>query len=576
MFYSGDISVSCIPWIGYDSFDGLLPESLQERIKDLLKTCNECHQKCSEIRRMFSEETPSSILNLCPSGVKDQDWIKLEEYYDDCPPYATLSYCWGGDQNSSTTSTTIDKHKRGIRISTLPLTIQHAIIVARSLDIQYLWVDSLCIIQGSSASTNRELGKMAGIYNGAYITILASSAATCQEGFLGVHDHTREFRLPYLCQNGEIGTMSLSHVVNSNRLLKPSPADHRAWIFQEQFMSPRVLEFRDGGFIFTCSNSEFIIRPIPSNNETVKDSNGSLELHRLRESFTPSKPLPFVWDEVLSQYSMRELTNRMDKFSALSSVASLYQKMTGDRYLAGLWQSQLPRLLLWRRPYLENSRPDKWRAPSWSPLSVDGLIFFGLPMMVSSVENKKGPIFGIQQRRKQRNEITIPRLEFLDASVSLLSAEVPYGCITGASLEVKGKLVCYQSIFGDWDSTMDIYLQGFSDLDAQPAVETWDEKPYTADMEAACMGIDKFVARNSQHKFSTIHAFLVCEIKNSDGQFFACILLERLKGHSFRRIGTYFAKQSATQEELNTRRHLYGYPSWNDFQNAKEESITLV
>ena len=132
------MSVASIPWLGYGSFDGSLPDTLQERIKDLLKTCDESHERCSEIGRTFAEQTPSLMLNLVPSATKDQDWIKLEEFGNDCRPYATLSYCWGGRQESLTTSASIGQYKRGIRISALPLTI-----VARGLDIQYLWVDSL-------------------------------------------------------------------------------------------------------------------------------------------------------------------------------------------------------------------------------------------------------------------------------------------------------------------------------------------------------------------------------------------------------------------------------------------------
>lgn len=142
---------------------------------------------------------------------------------------------------------------------------------------------------------------------------------------------------------------------------------------------------------------------------------------------------------------MKASTNEKDKLPALSSIASLHGKMTGDRHIAGLWQSRLPRLLLWRRSYVEYDRPSKWRAPSWSPLCVDGPVIFGLTMTPPSFEEMREPVDTIRARRKQRDEITVPKFDFIDASVSLQSTEVTYGRVTNATLEVRGKLVRYQS-----------------------------------------------------------------------------------------------------------------------------------
>ena len=63
--------------------------------------------------------------------------------------YVALSYCWGGDQAVKTTKATLEKHKTGIPIYSLPATIRDAITVTRRVGIGFLWVDSLCIIQDS-------------------------------------------------------------------------------------------------------------------------------------------------------------------------------------------------------------------------------------------------------------------------------------------------------------------------------------------------------------------------------------------------------------------------------------------
>ncbi|KAK0716368.1 hypothetical protein B0H67DRAFT_453211, partial [Lasiosphaeris hirsuta] len=49
--------------------------------------------------------------------------------------------------------------------------IRDAITVVRDLGAQYLWVDSLCIVQDGNDEKNREMGKMWQVYAGATLTI---------------------------------------------------------------------------------------------------------------------------------------------------------------------------------------------------------------------------------------------------------------------------------------------------------------------------------------------------------------------------------------------------------------------
>lgn len=61
--------------------------------------------------------------------------------------YTTLSHCWGQDQFIKTTKETIAERKKCIQWSALPKTFQDAISIVRSLNIRFIWIDSLCIIQ---------------------------------------------------------------------------------------------------------------------------------------------------------------------------------------------------------------------------------------------------------------------------------------------------------------------------------------------------------------------------------------------------------------------------------------------
>jgi hypothetical protein len=54
------------------------------------------------------------------------------------------------------------------------------------------------------------------------------------------------------------------------------------------------------------------------------------------------------WYDLVKLYSTLELKYESDIFPALSGIASLVQQAIGDVYVAGLWQSDLQRGLLWQ------------------------------------------------------------------------------------------------------------------------------------------------------------------------------------------------------------------------------------
>ena len=69
-----------------------------------------------------------------------------------------------------------------IPFSTLPQSFQDAVTVTRKLGIPYLWIDSLCIIQGDAQDWEVEAAKMGSLYQNAYLTIAATKASGSTEG----------------------------------------------------------------------------------------------------------------------------------------------------------------------------------------------------------------------------------------------------------------------------------------------------------------------------------------------------------------------------------------------------------
>jgi hypothetical protein len=65
-------------------------------------------------------------------------------------------------------------------VDALPKTIADAVRICQELSIPYLWIDSLCIIQGNKADFGREGYHMDAIYSGSHLTIFAKAAVSCK------------------------------------------------------------------------------------------------------------------------------------------------------------------------------------------------------------------------------------------------------------------------------------------------------------------------------------------------------------------------------------------------------------
>jgi hypothetical protein len=103
-------------------------------------------------------------------------------------PHITLSYCWGGNDSLKLTASTIEELRSGISISQLPKTIQDAIQVVLHLEIRYIRVDALCILQDSPTDWAKEAASMSDICRNSFLTIAASGASNSEQGLIAQRD----------------------------------------------------------------------------------------------------------------------------------------------------------------------------------------------------------------------------------------------------------------------------------------------------------------------------------------------------------------------------------------------------
>lgn len=99
--------------------------------------------------------------------------------------YATLSHCWGPPSKQPTRSlqSNINHFHRRLPWEILSKTFQDAIYVCHTaLSLEYLWIDSICIIQDDLVDWENEAPKMGQYYQNSFLTIAAAYAQNADEG----------------------------------------------------------------------------------------------------------------------------------------------------------------------------------------------------------------------------------------------------------------------------------------------------------------------------------------------------------------------------------------------------------
>ncbi|KAG6357252.1 hypothetical protein INS49_015130 [Diaporthe citri] len=94
----------------------------------------------------------------------------------------------------------------------------------------------------------------------------------------------------------------------------------------------------------------------------------TLELHGTHAE--PQK----VWCSIVNAYSTAELTQDSDELIAIAGVSEKMQERLCDRYVAGLWESNLLTELLWSASEANKPRPNPCIAPTWSWLSTNSTV----------------------------------------------------------------------------------------------------------------------------------------------------------------------------------------------------------
>ncbi|KAF2109342.1 heterokaryon incompatibility protein-domain-containing protein, partial [Lophiotrema nucula] len=291
------------------------------RAKEWIARCDINHSCRKEVAPML----PKRVVGLA------RDRIYIHESHGERGAYACLSHCWGPKGNDillKTKKEVLATFKESIQWTALPKTFQDAIIACRRLGIDWIWIDSLCIVQDDPLDWQLESAKMATIYENAYLTLAATFAEDASGGlFTGPDctDHNAK-STPLLLQfpNGPTVPLICRRRLNHQHF----PLIRRAWVYQERLLSPRILHFAGFELIWECL-------AVSSDCEC-----GSAELLQTRSrDYLKNRN----WRELVAYYLALELSHPSDIFPALSGLADRFIRNFGDEYVAGMWKSTLIR-----------------------------------------------------------------------------------------------------------------------------------------------------------------------------------------------------------------------------------------
>lgn len=168
----------------------------------------------------------------------------------DTGQWVALSHKWG-DRHFSTTPENLADHIRGLSLSTLPATFRDAVTVSRAIGCQYLWIDSLCVIQGPGGDFKTEAKRMEDVYSGAYCVIAASCSNDHFSGFLG----TRKVR-DFVSMRQEDKSYPPFYICETIDNFKEHVLDgalyRRGWVLQEHALARRTIFFTEHQTYFEC------------------------------------------------------------------------------------------------------------------------------------------------------------------------------------------------------------------------------------------------------------------------------------------------------------------------------------
>jgi hypothetical protein len=258
-------------------------------------------------------------------------------------------------------------------IRSLPHVFQDSIFLCRQLNIRYLWVDALCIIQDDEKDCEQEIANMEKIYSNATLNIGASRAADLPGSGLFTEAYMEVPRPFKLCIESEDSSWNCFALDKTFRTpwLDDARLMLRGWVLQERILSRRSVYFGEQ-LTWECAEklaTEVFPGGVPYHGRPFWGVDHPLRLATMLDFSPHLKVYPYTqeadeneayvrWLEIGLRLSGCSFTYDKYALPAISGLAKAFGRLLNDEYLAGLWRRHLIPGLFWYVQTTEDERND--------------------------------------------------------------------------------------------------------------------------------------------------------------------------------------------------------------------------
>lgn len=330
--------------------------------------------------------------------------------------YACLSHCWGQAPTLRTTLDNLAAFTSSIPEHALSQVYRDAVSVARRLQIPFIWIDSLCIVQDQEEDWLKESATMANVYSNAVLTIAASRTAGASLFSKAPNEYVS--KLAQTVGGVDIYTRkTLDHGHGAQTL----PLLTRAWVLQERLLSPRVVHFTDQELIWECM--EHVTCECSAIRSLWSPGHVPFEKSILHEPLLArlaARDVQQQWWRLVEEYSRLQLTRERDKLPAIAGAARRVSAYRGGMYLAGLWRDGLLLDLLWQRRGTLALEDEPIRdIPSWSWIAPGTRVLYEDCMATEQLAVVTSASCELNQKEDLFGEISGGQVELLTTTAAL-------------------------------------------------------------------------------------------------------------------------------------------------------------
>ena len=201
-------------------------------------------------------DSPRAYIRMANSlslhDTKSQVSSKLEIYTIRDQLLSNLRARWNAEDFLMLRKDNLPELTTAISSQQLPKTFVDAIEITRSLEVDYIWIDSLCIMQDDEDDWRRETALMENIYGGSYLNIAASSATSVHGGcWVATNGAQSGFRTKVSVGDGELVREFRDDQCYDDAVWESHLAT-RAWALPEKLLPSRTLHLGDRGAFWEC------------------------------------------------------------------------------------------------------------------------------------------------------------------------------------------------------------------------------------------------------------------------------------------------------------------------------------